>query len=106
VSFHTEIRMYTEKSSYNSPDMQYIYELIKFTKKNDCKLYFITTPHHRYYKEQINPNIWAENQEIIKYILQNNYYDVKYINFFDDERFSDSDFDDQDHLNISKHSWC
>jgi len=99
IRFHTEIRTYPQKNAYFSPDIQYINEIIEFAEKKNCKLYFITTPHHKYYRTQINKHLWAENQKIIHELIQGK-TNVTYLNFFGDTRFFDNDFDDQDHLNI------
>jgi hypothetical protein len=66
-------------------------------KAKGVSVVFITVPTHRTYYDQINRESYQRMQETIKQITEK--YQVPYFNYLRDERFTEKDFINSDHLN-------
>jgi hypothetical protein len=66
-------------------------------KQRNVSVVFITVPTHHTYYENINATGYQRMQEAIKQISEK--YGVPYFNYLRDDRFTEEDFIDSDHLN-------
>jgi hypothetical protein len=66
-------------------------------KRRNVSVVFITVPTHHTYYAQINVTSYQRMQETIKQITEK--YGVPYFNYLRDDRFTESDFTNSDHLN-------
>jgi len=71
--------------------------IINILKQKGIKVHLITAPTHKYYYNNIDPEIINTINITAQSIA--NEFDIKYHNFINDERFVDKDFFNCDHLN-------
>lgn len=73
--------------------------LIDTLQKRDVKVVLFTTPVAETYSKQCDPAILSRTAKIVERIVER--YNCAYKNYFNDRRFSFSDFGNNDHLNFS-----
>lgn len=96
VESHKKMGMYSSPQ----PNIAYLSELILDAKKNGYKPILVTTPYFKRYNEEFG-NTWIK-EHYYKYIdTLINQYQLVYLDYSDDERFSPNIelFKDPDHLN-------
>ncbi len=71
--------------------------IIKVLQINGIKTHLISTPTHKFYYTNINPEILQLISQTARSVAQE--YKIDYFNYLDDPRFVDSDFFNCDHLN-------
>ena len=92
------IDMYYSKHGLNkitNNQTFYLKKIVNLCKKNGIKVTFLTTPSHRYFKQNI------PQQELDKfYTIIDDFNQIHHINFFEDS-INDSLMSDGNHLNIN-----
>jgi len=78
-------------------NINYLEELISKLKKRNIGVFLVTSPVCETYYKFVDPAMDRENHEIINTICRK--YDLRYFDYFRDDRFSKEDFYDNDHLN-------
>ncbi|MEY3417316.1 MAG: hypothetical protein RL060_1428 [Bacteroidota bacterium] len=77
----------------------FLKQTIDLCKKHHKEIVFITTPFYKTYTNQLRPEIAAQVQKTVQgYALQSG---IHYLNFSKDERFTITDFKDDNHLRPS-----
>ncbi len=82
--------------STNTLRIQYI---INLCKEKNINLLIVSMPQTKDYLLQLNQEKLDKIIKTCKNLETQNFHNVKYLNLFKDQRFSDSDFYDADHLN-------
>jgi len=67
-------------------------------KKRNIKFVIISIPVNNYYKKYVDSTLLMKNNDLLTNICMKHQCD--YLDFFDDKRFSQDDFYDNDHLNF------
>jgi hypothetical protein len=75
----------------------YLNELISELKKRNIKVFLVTSPVCETYYKFVDPSMDRENHVIINGLCKK--YDLRYFDYFRDDRFGKEDFFDNDHLN-------
>jgi hypothetical protein len=71
--------------------------LIEELHQQGVEILLVTIPTTRFYRDQIEPQAYQRMQQTLQQLTQN--YPVTYRNYMFDARFTDTDFQDGDHLN-------
>lgn len=77
--------------------LQSLHEIAALCELNRIHLILLTPPTHISYRQNINASRLTEIASEVKK-LQTSYASISYLNYFDDQRFTASDFHDADHL--------
>jgi len=97
----TDVNSQTAKldTDSTSENLMRIRDINSLLKNKGIKFVLITTPYHRYGRENImkNPVQYDEMQKEINLLSQK--YGIPYYNFIADTRFTDEDYQDPSHLN-------
>lgn len=100
-----QLKGHTLKRSINDLNLlakgnQHIIEtIIDDCQKRKINVYMVTTPCHKFYRENIDTIQYTIMQNTIKNI-QNKYPNTQYLDFFSDPDFLDKDYDNNNHLSI------
>jgi hypothetical protein len=90
----TDALIKKENTEYN---LKLLNGIIEYVKKKKLKLVFVTTPVTYQYFKFLNKEMYYEFQSTVGKLADNQ--NVYFLNFFNDGRFSSSDFRDYDHVN-------
>lgn len=74
-----------------------LYRLIADARKRHVDVVLVTLPVHESYAKRISPDHWQTALGVIRSICSQEH--VRYLNHFQDPRFTAADFSDSDHLN-------
>ena len=79
------------------PNIAALERVCALLKRRNVSIVFITVPTHHTYYDQINVTSYQRMQETIKQITEK--YGAPYFNYLRDDRFTEEDFVNSDHLN-------
>ncbi len=96
---HTPKRPINEIKLLAKGNQHIIESIIEDCLQRKINVYFVTTPCHNYYRENIDTIQYTIMQNTIKDI-QNKYPNIQYLDFFSNLDFFDEDYDNNNHLSI------
>jgi len=75
--------------------------IIQFGRKNNCKIYFVTTPCYKHYLNCMDTTLWINaKQNLNKLIKRNADVPIYHIDLLKDKRFTYNDYENVNHLNV------